>query len=183
MIASHSEGIWPWHSAASRPRTPPSFAPWRRRESMESCHRAITSNRPICCRLKTPPAGLSVPYPLTGAAQGTGRRHARDRQSISARPAGGAPLQPPVSAIIRLLRGLLRQCASSGRNGALYILAASPPDFDGDMKDWPRIAKLQSDLLVRALATRQTRCGVVYVDQVPGPIQISVAGLYVGAAS
>ena len=32
-----------------------------------------------------------------------------------------------------------------------------PPDFDGDMKDWPRIAKLQSDLLVQALATRQTR--------------------------
>jgi hypothetical protein len=33
----------------------------------------------------------------------------------------------------------------------------SPPDFDGDMKDWPRIAKLQSDLLAQALATRQTR--------------------------
>jgi hypothetical protein len=33
----------------------------------------------------------------------------------------------------------------------------SPPDFDGDMKDWPRIAKLQSDLLVQAFATRQTR--------------------------
>lgn len=32
-----------------------------------------------------------------------------------------------------------------------------PPDFDGDMKDWPRISKLQSDLLVQALATRQTR--------------------------
>lgn len=31
------------------------------------------------------------------------------------------------------------------------------PDFDGDMKDWPRIAKLQSDLLVQAFATRQTR--------------------------
>ncbi|MGH9722249.1 MAG: DUF1552 domain-containing protein [Bryobacteraceae bacterium] len=31
------------------------------------------------------------------------------------------------------------------------------PDFDGDMKDWPRIAKLQSDLLVHALVTRQTR--------------------------
>src|SRR6202046_761792 len=31
------------------------------------------------------------------------------------------------------------------------------PDFDGDLKDWPRIAKLQSDLLVQALATRQTR--------------------------
>lgn len=32
-----------------------------------------------------------------------------------------------------------------------------PPEFDGDMKDWPRIAKLQSDLLVQAFATRQTR--------------------------
>ena len=32
-----------------------------------------------------------------------------------------------------------------------------PPEYDGDMKDWPRIAKLQSDLLVHALATRQTR--------------------------
>jgi hypothetical protein len=32
-----------------------------------------------------------------------------------------------------------------------------PPDFDGDMKDWPRIAKLQSDLLAHALATGQTR--------------------------
>jgi len=31
------------------------------------------------------------------------------------------------------------------------------PDFDGDMKDWPRIAKLQSDLLATALATHQTR--------------------------
>ena len=31
------------------------------------------------------------------------------------------------------------------------------PDFDGDMKDWPRIAKLQSDLLVHALASGQTR--------------------------
>lgn len=32
-----------------------------------------------------------------------------------------------------------------------------PPEFDGDMKDWPRIAKLQSDLLAHALVTRQTR--------------------------
>jgi hypothetical protein len=32
-----------------------------------------------------------------------------------------------------------------------------PPEFDGDMKDWPRIAKIQSDLLVQALSTRQTR--------------------------
>lgn len=32
-----------------------------------------------------------------------------------------------------------------------------PPEYDGDMKDWPRIARLQSDLLVHALASRQTR--------------------------
>jgi hypothetical protein len=32
-----------------------------------------------------------------------------------------------------------------------------PPEYDGDMKDWPCIAKLQSDLLAHALATRQTR--------------------------
>lgn len=31
------------------------------------------------------------------------------------------------------------------------------PEFDGDMKDWPRIARLQSDLLAYAFATRQTR--------------------------
>src|SRR5207249_11710869 len=31
-----------------------------------------------------------------------------------------------------------------------------PPD-GGDLKDWPRIAKLQSDLLVHALASGQTR--------------------------
>ena len=32
-----------------------------------------------------------------------------------------------------------------------------PPDADVDMKDWPRIAKLQSDLLAHALLARQTR--------------------------
>jgi hypothetical protein len=32
-----------------------------------------------------------------------------------------------------------------------------PPESDGDMKDWPRIARLQSDLLVHALASGQTR--------------------------
>jgi len=31
-----------------------------------------------------------------------------------------------------------------------------PPEYD-DMKDWPRLAKLQSDLLAYALITRQTR--------------------------
>ncbi|HLK63521.1 MAG TPA: DUF1552 domain-containing protein [Bryobacteraceae bacterium] len=32
-----------------------------------------------------------------------------------------------------------------------------PPEYDGDMKDWPQIAKLQSNLLAQALVTRQTR--------------------------
>ncbi len=32
----------------------------------------------------------------------------------------------------------------------------NPPEYE-DMKDWPRIAKLQSDLLAHALITRQTR--------------------------
>lgn len=32
-----------------------------------------------------------------------------------------------------------------------------PPEADGDMKDWPKISKLQSDLLVHALASGQTR--------------------------
>ncbi len=31
------------------------------------------------------------------------------------------------------------------------------PEDDGDMKDWPRIARLQSDLLAHAFASRQTR--------------------------
>ena len=31
-----------------------------------------------------------------------------------------------------------------------------PPEYDGDTKDWPRVAKIQSDLLAYALAARQT---------------------------
>ena len=46
-----------------------------------------------------------------------------------------------------------------------HAIASLPPDYrqaikpneDFDMKDWPRIAKIQSDLLAYALATRQTR--------------------------
>lgn len=45
-------------------------------------------------------------------------------------------------------------------------IASLPPEYSqvverpaegGDLKDWPRIAKLQTDLLVQALASRQTR--------------------------
>jgi len=51
------------------------------------------------------------------------------------------------------IRDLERAIASLPPN--YYKVEA--PEYDGDMKDWPRIARLQSDLLVHALATRQTR--------------------------
>ena len=38
-----------------------------------------------------------------------------------------------------------------------YAKELERPEESGDMRDWPRIAKLQSDLLVHALASRQTR--------------------------
>jgi hypothetical protein len=38
-----------------------------------------------------------------------------------------------------------------------YAKSVPVPEEGGDMRDYPRIAKLQSDLLVYALATRQTR--------------------------
>src|SRR4051812_42391207 len=43
----------------------------------------------------------------------------------------------------RAIAGLPPECQRS-----------DPPDSEGDMKDWPRIAKLQSDLLAHALAAR-----------------------------
>jgi hypothetical protein len=38
-----------------------------------------------------------------------------------------------------------------------YSRIVEQPPVGGDLTDWPRIAKLQSDLLVHALASRQTR--------------------------
>ncbi len=38
-----------------------------------------------------------------------------------------------------------------------YAQVVEQPPEGGDLKDWPRIAKLQTDLLVHALASRQTR--------------------------
>jgi hypothetical protein len=38
-----------------------------------------------------------------------------------------------------------------------YSQVVERPPEGGDLRDWPRIAKLQSDLLVHALASRQTR--------------------------
>ena len=38
-----------------------------------------------------------------------------------------------------------------------YSQVVEQPPEGGDLKDWPRVAKLQTDLLVHALASRQTR--------------------------
>jgi uncharacterized protein DUF1552 len=38
-----------------------------------------------------------------------------------------------------------------------YHQPVERPEEGGDLRDWPRLAKLQSDLLVHALASRQTR--------------------------
>ena len=50
------------------------------------------------------------------------------------------------------------------------------------MKDWPRIAKLQSDLLVQALATRQTRVASYMLTKCQGTFALPVARLHLGAA-
>ena len=51
------------------------------------------------------------------------------------------------------------------------------------MKDWPRIAKIQSDLLAYALATRQTRVASYMLTKCQGLGALPVAGPYRRAAS
>lgn len=43
-----------------------------------------------------------------------------------------------------------------------------PPEAEGDMKDWPRIAKLQTELLVHALASGQTRVASMMMTKCQG---------------
>jgi hypothetical protein len=56
-------------------------------------------------------------------------------------------------------------------------VASLPPEYShvverpaegGDLKDWPRIAKLQTDLLVHALASRQTRVASYMLSKCQG---------------
>ena len=69
------------------------------------------------------------------------------------------------------------------RSGARYCRSAAeyrrvdPPDYDGDMKDWPRIAKLQSDLLAHALVTRQTRVASYMLTKCQGLARFPWLGL------
>ncbi len=53
----------------------------------------------------------------------------------------------------------------------------APPDYDGDMKDWPRIAKLQSDLLAYAFVTRQTRVASYMLTKCQGLSRFPWLGL------
>ena len=52
-----------------------------------------------------------------------------------------------------------------------------PPEYE-DMKDWPRIAKLQSDLLAHALITRQTRVASYMLTKCQSICRFPVARLY-----
>ncbi len=51
------------------------------------------------------------------------------------------------------------------------------PDEEFDMKDWPRVAKLQSDLLAYALATGQTRVASYMLTKCQGLARFPWLGL------
>ena len=53
-----------------------------------------------------------------------------------------------------------------------------PPETDGDMKDWPKIARLQSDLLVHALASGQTRVASYMLTKCQGLSRFPWLGLH-----
>ncbi len=52
-----------------------------------------------------------------------------------------------------------------------------PPDQDTDPKDWPRVAKLQTDLLVHALASGQTRVASYMLTKCQGLARFPWLGL------
>ena len=71
-------------------------------------------------------------------------------------------------------------------------IASLPPDYGKNIKepeditdltDYPRIAKIQSDLLVHALRVGPDARGVVHVDEVPEPDAVSVARTTRGTAT
>lgn len=52
-----------------------------------------------------------------------------------------------------------------------------PPDADADPKDWPKLAKLQSDLLVHAFASGQTRVATYMLTKCQGLSRFPWLGL------
>jgi hypothetical protein len=71
------------------------------------------------------------------------------------------------------IRDLERSVASLPPNYA----QVTPPDEDFDMKDWPRVAKLQSDMLAYAFATRQTRVASYMLTKCQGLARFPWLGL------
>src|SRR5580700_9690991 len=53
----------------------------------------------------------------------------------------------------------------------------TPPEEDFDLRDWPRVAKLQSDLLAYALATGQTRVASYMLTKCQGLARFPWLGL------
>jgi hypothetical protein len=58
-----------------------------------------------------------------------------------------------------------------------YSRPVAEPPAGGDLTDWPRIAKLQSDLLVHALASRQTRVASYMLTKCQGLSRFPWLGL------
>jgi hypothetical protein len=86
---------------------------------------------------------------------------ARQRSVLDAVRADAAALAPRLTASDRSRLdehlGAVRDLERAITSLPPEYRKVAPPRADGDLKDWPRIAKLQSDLLVHALASRQTR--------------------------
>jgi hypothetical protein len=71
------------------------------------------------------------------------------------------------------IRDLERQVASLPPE----YMKVTEPDEEFDMKDWPRVAKLQSDLLAYALATNQTRVASYMLTKCQGLARFPWLGL------
>lgn len=85
----------------------------------------------------------------------------RQKSVLDAIRADAATLQPRLGATDRARMdeylGSIRDLERAITSLPPSYREIGPPDEGGDLKDWPRIARLQSDLLVHALASRQTR--------------------------
>jgi hypothetical protein len=71
------------------------------------------------------------------------------------------------------IRDLERSVASLPPN----YMKVTPPEEDFDLKDWPRVAKLQSDLLANALVTGQTRVASYMLTKCQGLARFPWLGL------
>ena len=92
----------------------------------------------------------------------------------------GAQDQQRLDEYLTSVRDLERSIASLPPD--IRTVVEQPPE-GGDLKDWPRIAKLQTDLLVHALASRQTRVASYMLTKCQGLSRFPWLGLHLRAAS